>query len=150
VATYASSDDLNAYLAGDRGALRALRGADVEALLERGERAVDLALGPSHYTRDATTGLLLDPGTLTDAQRGALSRATCAYVEWLLLVGSEWAAGDSLETAGGVVLAAPPQRTPPKMLSELQGFGLLKRSATVLPPPPPVVDEFAPCDPWEW
>lgn len=152
MATYATPGDLDAYLADDVGARRVLLSADDEAkerLLERGERAVDVALGPTHYTRTAA-GLLLDPTTLTAAQQGALSRATCAYVEWLLLVGSEFEAGDSLETPNGIAFVQPPQRTPPKVIAELAGYGLLRRSATVLPDPPVIVDEYAPCDPWDW
>jgi hypothetical protein len=151
MATYATADDLRAYVDGDDGAERVLRRMEddaIEGLLERGERAVDLALGPQHYTRDAATGLLLDPSTLTTPQQGALSRAVCAYGEWELLIGREFASGDSVEVPVAIAIASPPARQPPRMLAELAGFGLLRRSATVLPSPPPT---HAGCDGWaDW
>jgi len=146
MATYATAEDLDAYLAANRVASRNLRG-DVEGFLERGERAVDLVVGAA-WARDATTGLRLNPAALTDAQRSALARAVCAYVEWLLLVGAAVEAGDSVEAPAALAIVQPPARTPPKLLAELAGYGLLKRSATVVPDPPPPIDEFAPCDTW--
>lgn len=150
MATYAAADDLNAYLAADRSARRNLRGIDddgIERMLQRGERAVDLVLGPT-YPRDLVTGLKLDPATLTQAQRDALSRAVCAYVEWVLLVSTAVEAGDSIEAPVNLAIVQPAARQPPKMVAELAGYGLLKRSATVIPDPPVPLDEFAPCQVW--
>ena len=48
MATYATQEDLLDYIADDRTALRALRAYDdpmIETLLERGEHAVDNAIG---------------------------------------------------------------------------------------------------------
>lgn len=138
MATYAAEDDLFAYVADDRVALRGLRAYDdamIETLLERGERAVDNVIGGD--PPDPVTGLRLDPATLTVAQQGALSRAVCAYCQWELHVGRSFVVGDSVEVPNGLAIASPAARTPPAMLAELSGFGLMKRSGTVHADPAP-------------
>jgi hypothetical protein len=155
VATYATRDDLAAYIAANTLATRRLARLDdeeVEAMLERAERAVDLLLGPAWVRTES--GLRIDPSLLTDAQRAALTRATCAHSEWALIVGVGVELGDSVETPIGLATTQPVMRQPPKMLAELAGFGLLKRSATVAPDPaepPPgtpwwLLDERAPAE----
>jgi hypothetical protein len=139
VATYASTADLLDYVIDNRAAWRTLRNADdeqLERLVERGERAVDLVLGAA-WPRDPATGLRLNPTTLTQAQRDAVSRAVCAYVEWLVLVGAAVEAGDSVEAPATLAVLQPAARQPPKIVAELAGYGLLKRSATVQPDPAP-------------
>ena len=141
MATYASANDLAAYVAANRAAQRSLRRIDpdrIETLLQRGERAVDGVVGPA-WPRDSATGLRLNPAALTQAQRDAAARATCAFAEWVLTIGAEVEAGDAVERPSGVAFAQPPARQPPKLLSELAGYGLLRRTATVAadPEPPP-------------
>jgi hypothetical protein len=128
---YATADDLADYAAGDPEALLPPTDEEIEALLSRAERVVDLVLGP--IPRDEATGRKLDPADLTDAQRDALSRATCAAALHELALtravvegrDSEYTPSEVREVIG--VTAFPPTQT----LRELAGYDLIRTSGTV-------------------
>jgi hypothetical protein len=143
VGVYTTSDEVRLYIQDNRSAVRALRNADdgtFERLIARAQHAVDLVVGGS--PADPSTGLRLDPAALTSAQATALARATAAWIEWAVIVGLATVAGDSVEAPSSLAVVQPAARYPPKVVSELAGYGLVKRSGTVIPPVP--VDEFAP------
>lgn len=142
---YTSPDAVRAYVQDNRAAVRALRNAGddaLERLIARAQHAVDLVVGGE--LADPSTGLRLDPAALTEAQASALSRATCAWVEWAVMVGLPFVSGDSVEAPAALAQVSPAARTPPQLRVELAGFGLLRRSGTVIPEPPIPLDEFAP------
>jgi hypothetical protein len=147
VPTYATVGDLLAYLQ-DNPDVQAPDPDACGRLLERSERRLDTLLGPHPDTPPGE--LKLDPSTLTQAQRDALARATCAVAEWALYVGAAFEAGDSEELGPAVTELRPPMRTPPKAILELAGTGLVKRSGCAAPSPPLPVDEFAPAQLLEW
>jgi hypothetical protein len=135
MAVYASADDLRAFASDSRMATRHLpRDADaIERLLQRGERAVDLVVGPR--PRDETTGLKFDPEELTPLQADTLRRATLAYCIWELLSGVDLLYGGPDYMPSAVVLAQRAASEAPQMLRELAGSGLVLRPLTVEPEP---------------
>jgi hypothetical protein len=145
VGVYTTADAVRAYVQDNRAAVRALRGADddaLERLIATAQHAVDLVCGGE--APDPSTGLRIDPAALTEAQATALARATAAWVEWALMIGLPVVAGDSIETPMNVAIATPAARQPPKMIFELAGYGLLRRSGTVQPDPEPVLPPWHP------
>jgi hypothetical protein len=131
---YATQAELVEYAQGDPDALLPASSEETEALLVRAERTVDLVLGP--IPRDEATGRKLDPADLTDAQRDALSRATCAAALHELALtravvegrDSEYTPSEVREVIG--VTAFPPVQT----LRELAGYDLIRTSGTVTTP----------------
>ena len=126
--TYASEADLVEYV---RDNPHAALPVDVEArarLLERAERRVDEALGPWPLL---STGRKLDPAALDLVQRSALARATCAAAEHELLLGPEFFVGDDDYLPNDVSILRRASRVSPRMLQELSGTGLIRRSGTV-------------------
>lgn len=129
---YATAEDLAAYAIEDElPEAKIPTGDAADCLLERAERDVDRAIGgPPHPDRRRR----LDPGTLTDPQREALTRATCAQASFLIaqrprtLVGQD----DRVAVAGPLTFAdrAFP-RLGARVLEELAGYGLLADSRTV-------------------
>src|SRR5690349_18452099 len=124
--TYATADDLQAYVTGNPAVTLP---QDIDALLERAERRVDALVGP--HDRDST-GRKFVVNELTTAQAAALSRATCAAAEHELLAGPSTIVGsdDFIYGThdGNVSVLRRASRTPPKVLEELEGFGLLTYS----------------------
>lgn len=134
MATYASSGDLEEYIAGNDDVVLPV---DVEALLEQAERDVDLAIGQN--IAKLPSGLLLDPALLSASQREALARATCAAAEWRLLIDADDLTGGLSVIPSTVTLIGRPGRPPgPRVLEELAGHALIRRSGTVKPDPPPL------------
>jgi hypothetical protein len=135
MATYASEKDLAAYVADNPEVQPPGEPEALERLLERAERAVDGVLGP--YTPDPETGLKLDLSSLTNAQKAALSRATCAAAEYELVVGPEVLAGGDEWLPATLTVVRSAGRTAPKMLEELagSGSGLIKWSGCAGPTP---------------
>src|SRR5439155_1353023 len=84
------------------------------------ERDVDLVLGP--YPT-APGELKLDPEKLSEAQRAALSRATCAACEWRLVVDQGVQIGDDDYLPLGVGILRRAAAVSPRMLEELVGSG---------------------------
>lgn len=132
MALYATQAALAAYVADNADV--ALPGDEeaVQRLLERAERRVDLALGPWPVL---STGRKIDPASLDLVQRSALERATCAAAEHELVVGVGFLVGEEDYLPGEVSILRQPLRTSPRMLEELAGHGLVKRSGTVATPP---------------
>jgi hypothetical protein len=128
MATYATAEQLAEYVEDNPDVTLPL-GDATERLLERAERRVDAVLGP--YEPDETTGLKLDPGDLTDAQAGALARATCAGAEHELVVGLAFYVGEDDYLPGELTVLRRAGRTAPKILEELSGSGLVTFSGTV-------------------
>jgi hypothetical protein len=126
LATYATQTDLDQYLIGSDVSPP----DDAEALLRRAETAVDGALGP--YPVNASTGLKLDPGSLTTIQRDALARATAAAAEHELIVGRDW--GDDFAPPNMMPLRRA-STTSEQMLRELAGFALVTYSGCAQPTP---------------
>ena len=135
---YASREELAAYVADNSYAVLPGDEESEERLLARAERTVDLALGPWPFF---SNGRKLDPESLDVVQREALSRATCAACEHELLVGLALLAGDSEYAPNNVTVIMPTLITPPRMLRELAGHGLVRRSGTVTTPPNPETGE---------
>jgi hypothetical protein len=133
--SYATREELADYIADDD--LIELPGEDeTDRLLADAERDVDrlLALGD----RDPDSGLRLDPEALSEPQRTAVSRATCAAAAWRLHQDPEDVAGADPGVAGlpGGITLRPVGRPPgPRPLEELAGHGLPLRSGTVQPEP---------------
>lgn len=119
--------------------------ADVDALLERASRDVDSYLA---WPAPVTTGLRIDPTTLSAFQADCLTQATVRQACYRLTVGEEDLAEGQprVVSVGQVGLATtPPDRIGPDVLVILQAAGLLRRSGCAAPPPDPVPD---PWDPW--
>jgi hypothetical protein len=131
MATYATAEQLQDYVADNKEAVVPGDDEGVERLLARAERVVDSVLGPWPYL---STGRKLDPASLDLAQREALARATCAAAEFELLVGPEWVAGGMEVMPAQLAVIRQPARVAPKVLQELAGFGLIRRSGTVVTP----------------
>jgi len=86
------------------------------------------------------TGRKLDPATLSPAQRAALSRATAAACEFRLAVGPEELTGETDYLSGELTMLRRASRPPgPRVLEELAGFNLIRRSGCALPDPPPLL-----------
>ena len=139
MATYATAEQLAAYVGNDPDAPLPADPDALEQLLERAERRLDGLLGP--YTH-APGDLKVDPSKVTAAQRSALSRACCAVVHHELVAGLTFLSGGEDFIGGGVAPLYPPTRTPSRALEELSGTGLLKRSGCARPDPN--IDEYAP------
>ena len=127
MASYATADDLTAYLAG--GDVDA-PGDSVarEALLTRSERRVDALVGPRPLL---PSGLKFDPSELTPAQRSALSRATCAAAEHELVLGRASLVGGPEALPGDFTVFFRGSRQPVRALEELAGTSLVTASGTV-------------------
>jgi hypothetical protein len=125
MSTYASSDELESYLE----ASDVRTGADLESLLIRAEGDVDRALGP--YPVDPTTGLKLDPASLTTAQKASLSRAVCAAAEWRITISEKELIGGDDFVPSELRILRTGGRVSPKMLEALAGSGLVSYSGTV-------------------
>jgi hypothetical protein len=134
MALYASTADLEAYVADNPDAVLSGDPEAQERLLARAERTVDLALGPWPFLE---SGRKLDPETLDEVQRAALSRATCAAAEHELIIGLSVLAGDADYAPSEVQIALPTLITSPRMLRELAGHNLVRRSGCVTTPPDP-------------
>jgi hypothetical protein len=110
-----------------------LPGSELERLIAHAERDVDRELGP---IPKLTTGLKLDPAALTEAQRGALARATAAAVEFRASLDAETLVGADDYLSGEVSIIRRAGRPPgPRVREELAGFGLVKRSGCAVPDP---------------
>jgi len=127
MAAYASRQELQDYLSGNPVA-QLPDEPEVERLLERAQRAVDRVLGRWPLL---STALKLDPGSLDLVQRAALSRATCAACEHILSLDAEFWSGDDDYLPNEVSILRRAQRVSPRMMEELAGHGLIRRSGTV-------------------
>jgi hypothetical protein len=133
--TYATVGQLEAFFdAGVFNTYLPFSEEDKEALINAAEDDVDRFL--SYYLdRDPVTGRKLDPSRITDAQVGALARATCSQAVFRLEVGDEDILGaDSVTAAGGVTFGPTPRPPSPAALEALSGYGFAWRSGTVAPP----------------
>jgi len=125
--TYAQRTDVEGYIEGwvttDADAL--------DRLIERAERDIDNAVG--NWPRDDTTGHKLDPATLLPYQVDALTRATCAQVEYRFQMGEDFFVraqhaserGPDFQTDGRLPYIGP------KVWAELEGTGLLRLTTGV-------------------
>jgi hypothetical protein len=138
MATYATQDDLLAYVPG----LQINDPARAEALLLRAEREVDdLVAWPGYYGatvsvfalwpryRDPTTGLRLHPTDLEAWQAAALNRAVCAQWEYHVAMGEDFflrpqPAAVQQPEGGGYQGRLP--MIGPKVYVELAGTDLLR------------------------
>lgn len=134
--TYATVEEVRAYVTPEAAVLLPTDDAELEALIEVAERDVDRVFSPT-VERNAETGLKLTPADLTTAQTDALSRATAAAVEWRVLQGEDALVGaeDGIVAAGGVTFSPMPRPPAPKTIEELSGLGFPWRSGTVAPAP---------------
>ena len=85
MATYATQEEFEAYVPGwvtDNP-------DELEKVLERAERDIDMALG-RYGPVDSETGLKLAPSTLEEWRRRALSNATCAQAYYRIIKGHEF------------------------------------------------------------
>jgi hypothetical protein len=133
--TYVAIDAVRAYLeAGDFTAELPILEAEAEAVILAAEDDVDRFLD-FYLDRDPTTGRKLDPAKLTDAQVGALARATASQTAFRLEAGEDELVGsDALSAAGGVTFGPTPRPPSPAALEALSGYGFAWRSGTVAPP----------------
>ena len=136
MSTYATTEEVRAYVCIEAAVLLPKDDDDLEAMIETAELDVDRILSPS-LPRDPVTGRKLTLADLSVVQVEALSRATCAAVEWRALQTEEaLAEGDSgIEAAGSVQFTDQPRPPAPKMIEELSGHGFAWRSGTVGTPP---------------
>ncbi len=144
MATYATAEQVLEYLADSDvelsverdGAGELLPSPRLERLIAHAERDVDRAIGGPPIP--LATGLRLDPTTLPAAQRAALSRAVGAAVEYRLSIDPEALVGaDDFLPGGDLTVLRRASRPPgPRVLEELAGYGLVKRSGCALPDPP--------------
>jgi hypothetical protein len=116
--SYASAEELDLYLA----ASGVVNDMEVEALLKRAEHDVDRAVGPRPV--DPTTGLKFDPADLTDAQAGALSRATLAAAEFRIEVTERDLIGSEDYVPSELRIVREGGRVSPKMIEALEDSGL--------------------------
>jgi len=142
MAVYAAASDLASYLAGIDSDLRPPTGAAaVEALLTAAEQDVDRVCGA--YPK-LPTGLVFAPALLTLPQQDALRRATCAAAEFRIASGDE-VIGASEFLSGNLQLAWRGPRPPgQRVLEELAGYGLIRRSGCAAPTPLPLLPLFPP------
>lgn len=136
MATYATADELDDYLIDDDLIQTPLDSEHAERVLADGERDVDRLLVAGD--RDPDTGLRLSVEGLSEPQRAALSRATCAAAAWRLHQDPEDLAGVDPGVAGlpGGISLRPVGRPPgPRPLEELAAHGFPLRSGTVAPEP---------------
>lgn len=131
MATYATAQEARAYTGQGE---EALSDPDAERLIEQAERDVDYACG-GFFNPD--TGLMFDlvavaPSTtaLTVGQKRALSRATCAQVEYRLAMGEEFFVRPQYELVSGPDFEHRGQLDyiGPKVYRELAGSGLRRQS----------------------
>ncbi|MEJ7568415.1 MAG: hypothetical protein WKF41_09130 [Gaiellaceae bacterium] len=127
---YATPQELLEYLL-DNDEVVAPDAEAVGRLLGRAEGDVDRAVGPWPVL---STGRKFDPPALDLVQRAALSRACCAACEFRLQLGESGLVGDDDYAPEGVQVIRRGGRTSPKMLEELSGSGLVRRSGTVVTP----------------
>jgi hypothetical protein len=93
--------------------------------------ADDLPFLPDDDPRDPESGLKLDPEGLTDVQKAALVRATCAAAEFCLVQGEDSLVGaeDGIASLPLVAFSGRPlPRVAAKAVEELAGSGLVVRS----------------------
>lgn len=123
--TYTTATAVKDFTALDK--LAALDGAEIDKLIEQAERDIDGAVG--HYTIEDGETLKFSPITKLDtAQRGTLSDATCAQVEYRFVMGPEFfiraqqtrVKGPEFETEGTLPYVGP------GTWRELEGSGLLR------------------------
>jgi hypothetical protein len=126
VSAYATAEELVSYVQDNPDVQVPGEPTAVERLLQRAERRVDGVLGP--YAPDSTTGLKLNPSSLTTVQKAALSRATCAAAEHELAMGPGFYVGEEDFIPAGLAVLRRAAATAPKVLAELAGHGLLIRS----------------------
>jgi len=136
MALYSTTQELADYVASNEDATLPASPEATQRLLERAEGVVDRALGPWPYL---STGRKLDPAALDLVQRAALSRATAAAAEHLLVVDASFLAGAEDFAPGEISVLYRAMRDAPRVLEELAGHGLVKRSGTVVTPVEPVV-----------
>jgi hypothetical protein len=136
VSTYATPEEVRAYVCMEAAVLLPKDDADLEAMIETAELDVDRQLA-ADLPRDPVTGRKLTLAVLSVVQVAALSRATAAAVEWRAMIGEDVLAEgeDGLEAVGSVQLGETPRPPAPKMIEELAGHGFAWRSGTVAPPP---------------
>jgi hypothetical protein len=117
--------------------------AALNALIEIAERDVDRLLAAVAPADRTAAGLKLDPLLLEASQVEALSRATCAAVEWRVLTSEDDLVGaeDAIAAGGGFSFGAIPRPPGPKVAEELSGFNFAWRSGYAASPPEPE-DEF--------
>jgi hypothetical protein len=133
VLVYAQRDDLEEYLV-PNDEIVLPDDATVDAILARAEGDVDRAVGPWPVL---STGRKFDPALLDLVQRATLTRATCASAEFRLQVEESALVGDDDYAPEGVQIIRRGSRVAPKMIEELAGSGLIRRSGTVVTPPEP-------------
>jgi hypothetical protein len=128
-ATYATPAEVRAYVTAETAVLLPKDDADLEAMIETAELDVDRQLS-ARLERDPTTGRKLTLADLSAVQVAALSRATCAAVEWRTLQGEDdlAEADDGTTQVGGLRTGPMPRPPGPKMIEELAGFGFAWRS----------------------
>jgi hypothetical protein len=131
VATYATAAEARTYTGLSSAELP---DSTAERLLEQAERDVDYACGGFFYP---DTGLMFDllavaPSTaaLTVGQKRALSRATCAQVEYRLAKGEEFFVLPQYELVSGPDFEHRGQLDyiGPKVYRELAGSGLRRQA----------------------
>lgn len=144
MAVYATADDLAAYIV-DNDEVKRPTGDAAERLLERAQRDVDAVVGP--WPR-FSNGLKFDPTQLDVVQADALNRATCAAAEFRLQLGEATLVGDDDYLPGDVAVLRRAAAVSPKLLAELAGSGLLKRTGTAGLSPDPVPSPYLPWPPY--
>lgn len=130
MATYCTQADFEDYVEGwvtdDPDAL--------ERLLERASRDVDAMVGA--WIREINGSVFGDlddnPKGLTDAQKAALARGTCAQAEFRFQMGEEFFARAQYDKVTGPEFSTSgtlPSESP-KAIREMQGTGLLRLTTT--------------------
>jgi hypothetical protein len=129
---YATREDLSASLATSEADVP--DDGEADRLLAYAALAIDRALGVP-VPEDGGPGL--DPGSLTAGQAERLKLASLRHVEWAILTGRSFQAGDGEFLPATLTLAVPPlRRVPDQVLEPLGGSGLVRRSGTISPEPP--------------
>ncbi len=141
--TYTTLEALEAYLNGDPdGDLPTEDSGELEPLIDRAEKWIDAIIGGAPVEQPGAANATptwryrrLDPSLLTPPQREALSRATCACVQFELAAGLEVVSATGDFVSGDLAVLARPATTPPRVLAELSGWNLLAHSGCVKTPP---------------
>ncbi|HXH89703.1 MAG TPA: hypothetical protein VNI55_13985 [Gaiellaceae bacterium] len=132
MATYALWSEVVAFCEGNQDVTLPGDSVAQERLLREAERAVDRSLGPWALL---STGLKIDPAALDLVQRPALSRATCAAAEHIAMLDPAFWVGDDDFLPNEVSILRRAPRVSPKMIEQLAGQGLIRRSGTVATSP---------------